>query len=191
MIKVDILAGSSIEDALQLLKEEARNQHCLCFCEFNGKELYSTDTIDEAYIKVTGSNKAEAERKRKEWLDEYNRREAEHKSRIPDLTEEYRKKARGLVLDERLEFWDKVVPIRLGDIYHGMELQQTLDICAIMRDDTLTYDERLRKAYKCFMDAGHSGMSAHLTASMIVSFCPDGADVADAVMNFRFDKDGK
>jgi hypothetical protein len=48
--------------------------------------------------------------------------------------------------------------------------------------------ERLHKAYKLFMDSGHSGCYAHLTANMIKRFCPDGADVADAVMNFRFDK---
>lgn len=48
------------------------------------------------------------------------------------------------------------------------------------------YDERLHKAYKIFMDSGHSGCSAHLIANMIKRFCPDGADVADAVLNFRF-----
>lgn len=69
-----------------------------------------------------------------------------------------------------------------------MELDQTLDICAIVRDESLEYEQRLRKAYKCFMDAGHSGMSAHLVASMLRKFCPNGEDIADAVMNFRFDK---
>ena len=99
--------------------------------------------------------------------------------------------ARGLVLDNELDYWDKIVPIRLGDLYHGMELEQTLDICRIMRDETLSYDERLRKAYDLFMESGHSGMSAGLTASMIRRFCPDGADVADAVLDFRFEEHKK
>jgi hypothetical protein len=31
-------------------------------------------------------------------------------------------------------------------------------------------------------------MSAGLVASMLRKFCPDGEDLADAVMNFRFEK---
>jgi hypothetical protein len=31
-------------------------------------------------------------------------------------------------------------------------------------------------------------MSAGLVASMLRAFCPDGEDLADAVMNFRFEK---
>ena len=95
--------------------------------------------------------------------------------------------ARGVILESELEYWDKIVPIRLGDLYHGMELEQTLDISKIMGDDSVDYDTRLRTAYKCFMDAGHSGMSAGLVASMLRRFCPHGEDIADAVMNFRFE----
>lgn len=183
MKKIEIYGGT-IDTAMQKLYDEGEP----CFCEFNGKELYSTDSIDEAYKKVVGKTKAEFDKEQEEWHNNYERELAEHKAKIPELAEQYRKSARGLVLDNELEFWDKIVPIRLGDLYRGMELQQTLDICAIMRDESLTYDERIRKAYKCFMDAGHSGMSAALTASMIRKFCPNGYDVADAVMNFRFEE---
>ena len=69
-----------------------------------------------------------------------------------------------------------------------MELDCTLDLCKIMRDESISYDKRLREAYKTFMDQGHSGMSAGLVASMLRTFCPDGEDLADAVMNFRFEK---
>lgn len=186
MKKIEIYTGT-IYDAMQRLYNEEKTANETCYCEFNGKQLYYTDTMDEAYMKIVGMTKAEFDKKEEEWHKNYERELAEHKAKIPQLTEEYRKKARGLVLDGTLDFWDKIVPIRLDDLYRGMELQNTLDICSIMRDDSLTYDERLRKAYKCFMDEGHSGMSASLTASMIKKFCPDGADVADAVMNFRFD----
>lgn len=176
--------GCSIEAAMKKLYAEGEP----CFCEFNGKQLLSTDTIDEAYEKVVGKTKAEFDKEQEEWHNNYERELAEHKAKIPQLTEEYRKKARGLILDEALYFWDKIVPIRLDDIYRGIELQHTLDLCAIMRDESLTYDERLKKAYKCFMDEGHSGMSANLVASMLRKFCSNGEDLADAVMNFRFDK---
>ena len=186
MIKVEFYAGCEISTAMDLLYKEADETHQICKGEFNGVTLLSTDSIDEAYIKVTGKTKTDFIKTSQQKIYEYERKEAEHKAKIPVLTEEYRQKARGLVLDEELDYWDKIVPIRLSDIYHGMELGQTLDICAIMRDEKLTYDEQLQKAYKLFMDSGHSGCSAHLTANMIKCFCPNGADIADAVINFRF-----
>lgn len=182
MKELEMYGGCSIEAAMKKLYAEGEP----CFCEFNGKQLLSTDTIDEAYKKVVGKTKAEYDKEQEEWHNNYERELTEHKAKIPQLTEEYRQKARGLVLGEALEFWDKIVPIRLDDLYRGMELQNTLDLCSIMRDESLTYDERLKKAYKCFMDEGHSGMSASLVASMLRKFCPDGEDLADAVMNFRF-----
>jgi hypothetical protein len=69
-----------------------------------------------------------------------------------------------------------------------MELGCTLDLCRIMRDESISYDKRIRKAYKAFMDQGHSGMSASLVAHMLEVFCPNGYDLADAVMNFRYEK---
>ena len=135
-----------------------------------------------------GKTKAEHEKEMQDWRDAWDRHKEEHKSRIPELSEVYKKAARGVILEDQYEYWDKIVPIRLGDLYEGMELGSTLDLCKIMRDKNLTYDERLHKAYEAFMDQGHSGMSASLVASMLRKFCPDGEDLADAVMNFRFEK---
>jgi len=191
LLEIELLAGSSIDDALANLKTEANNNNCITCANFNGKILYSTDDIDIAYMKVTGKTKDAHDKNLEEKAEEYERKEKEHEAKIPELTEKYREMARGLVLDEELDYWDKIVPIRLGDLYHGMELEQTLDICRIMRDETLSYDERLRKAYDLFMESGHSGMSAGLTAAMIRRFCPDGADVADAVLDFRFEEHKK
>ena len=191
MLTADICAGSTIDEALQRVKTIERATNEVCSCNFNGKTILSTDTLDEAYKKVTGKTKYEHDEEQRKWRENYERKEAEHKAKIPELTNEYVNKARGLVKEEELEYWDKIVPIRLGDLYHGMELNQTLEACRIMRDDSLTYDERLRKAYDFFMDSGHSGMSAHLTAGMIARFCPDGKDLADAVMNFRFEDKSK
>ena len=63
-----------------------------------------------------------------------------------------------------------------------------LDCCKIMRDESLVFTERLEKAYDVFMSAGHSGMSAGLTMSMLRRFCPDGGILADACRDFRFGK---
>ena len=188
MKEVPFWGGMNVEEAYKELKEESARTNDVCFGMFNGKKILSTDTLDEAYKKVTGKTKAEFDEAQRKWHEDYERRQAEHKAKIPQLTEKYRKRARGLIIEKELDYWDEIVPIRLGDLYHGMELDETLKACQCMRDESLTYDERLRKAYDIFMDAGHSGMSAGLTASMYRRFVPNGNDLADAVMNFRFEK---
>lgn len=186
MEKIDLFAGTNLDKAIDLLKMEAEKTGESCCGEFNGKILYSTDTVDEAYMKVLGKTKAEFEEGQRRWREEYDRAEREHRARIPQLTEHYRNAARGLVRKEQLGFWDEIVPIRLGDLYHGMELQQVLDCCKIMRDESLVYAARLEKAYDVFMAAGHTGMSANLTMAMLAHFCPHGMELADACREFRF-----
>lgn len=188
MKKIETYAGQDIEDAWAALLRESANCKETCFCEFNGKTLYSTDSIDVAYVKVVGKTKAEFDEDMRRQKEEYEHQEREHKEKIPSLTEEYRKKARGVILESSYDEWDEIVPIRLRDLYQGMELGATLDLCKIMREEATPYDERLHKAYDAFMEQGHSGMSAGLVAAMLRKFCPDGADLADAVMSFRFEK---
>jgi predicted nuclease with TOPRIM domain len=186
MKKIEFLPGDSIDTAWKGLLRASAECGDTCFGEFNGREIRSTDTLDEAYMKILGKTKSEHEKEMQDWRDEYERKEKEHKDNIPNLIPIYREKARGVILEEQYEYWDKIVPIRLDDLYHGMELDATLDLCKIMRDESMSYDKRLKKAYDTFMNQGHSGMSAGLVASMLRTFCPDGHDLADAVMNFRY-----
>lgn len=188
MKEIDLFAGANLDKAIEILKKKAEQASEPCFGKFNGRTLYSTDTVDEAYMKVLGKTKAEFEEGQRKRREEYVRAEREHQARIPQLTEKYRNEARGLVLDSELEYWDKIVPIRLGDLYHGMELQQVLDCCKIMRDQSLVLSARLEKAYDVFMAAGHSGMSASLTMAMLRRFCPHGIWLADACREFRFER---
>ena len=186
MKEIEFLPGDSIDTAWKGLLRASAECGDTCFGEFNGREIRSTDTLDEAYMKILGKTKSEHEKEMQDWRDEYERREKEHKDNIPNLIPIYREKARGVILEDQYEYWDKIVPIRLDDLYHGMELDATLDLCKIMRDESMSYDKRLKKAYDTFMNQGHSGMSAGLVASMLRTFCPDGHDLADAVMNFRY-----
>jgi hypothetical protein len=186
MKKIEFLPGDSIDTAWKGLLRASAECGDTCFGEFNGREIRSTDTLDEAYMKILGKTKSEHEKEMQDWRNEYERQEKEHKDNIPNLIPIYREKARGVILEDQYEYWDKIVPIRLDDLYHGMELDATLDLCKIMRDESMSYDERLKKAYDTFMNQGHSGMSAGLVASMLRAFCPDGHDLADAVMNFRY-----
>jgi hypothetical protein len=188
MKEIEFYPGDTIDSAWKKLLKESAECEDTCFGKFNGHEILSTDTLDEAYMKIMGKTKGEYEKEMQDWRDEYDRKEKEHKNNIPNLVPGYCEKARGVILEDQYDYWDKIVPIRLGDLYHGMELDCTLDLCKIMRDESMSYDKRLRKGYDTFMNQGHSGMSAGLVASMLRKFCPDGEDLADAVMNFRFEK---
>lgn len=189
MKEVDIWGGT-IDSCLNKLREMAASENDgeVLKLKFNDSYILSTDTDDDAYLRIVGMKKKEFTEKLIKHRLEYEEREKEHKARIPELSDDYRKKARGLVLDSELDLWDKIVPIRLGDLYHGMELQQVLDCCKIMQDDSMVYAERLEKAYDVFMSAGHSGTSAGLTMSMLRRFCPNGNDLADACRDFKFER---
>lgn len=189
MKEIEFLPGSDIDSAWQELLRESADCKDTCCGMFNGKEIRSTDTLDEVYVKVLGITKADFDDLVRREREEYDHRKKEHKDKIPNLTKEYREKARGIILEDQYEYWDKIVPIRLDDLYHGMELDCTLDLCKIMRDESISYDKRLRKAYKTFIDQGHSGMSASLVSSMLRVFCPNGDELADAVMSFKFEKE--
>ena len=144
MIEINFLAGETIDTAIEKLKKISEEKNDICSAKFNGKVLYSTDTVDDAYLKVIGETKAEYDKSVKEWQENYERELAEHKARIPQLVEEYKEKAKGLILEGTEDEWNRIAPIRLGDLYRGMELQQTLDICQIMRDEEVPYNERLK-----------------------------------------------
>ena len=182
------LYGGTIDSCLKNLREMAAADKSgeVLKAVFNDSYILSTDSDDEAYMRILGMTKAEQEEIERKWREDYEAKKKAHEARIPELTEHYRKEARGIIIESELEYWDEIVPIRLGGLYRGMELDQVLDCARVMRDETLSRIERLRKAYKIFNDAGHSGMSAGLTMAMLRRFCPDGNELADACNEFRY-----
>ena len=187
------LYGGTIDSCLKNLREMAAADESgeVLKAVFNDKYLLSTDTDDDAYLRIMGKTKAEHDEEVRKWQEDYEAKRKAYEARIPELTEHYRKVARGVIVESELEYWDEIVPIRLGDIYRGMELDQVLDCARVMRDETLSRIERLRKAYKIFNDAGNSGWSAGLTMAMLRRFCPDGNELADACNEFRYDENHK
>ena len=184
MEEIELYAGCSIENAYNEL--HSRNEEC--FARFNGHILTSDDTLDIMYVKVTGKTKAQFDRKQKKRAEDYRCKENEFKKKIPELTEQYIKEAKGVIVSDKLDYWKKIVPIRLSDLYHGMELDQILTISRIMGDEETDFEDRMRKSYKIFNNAGHSFMSASLTMAMLRTFCPYGNEIADAIKEFRYDK---
>ena len=181
MKEIILYPGETLDEVWKKLLMESAECGDTCFGMFNDHKILSTDTLDEAYMKITGKTKKQFNKAIQDLHEGCKRKEKEYKDSISNLIPEYCKKARGIILEDQYDYWDKIVPSRLGDIYHGMELDCTLDICKIMRDESLSYEKRLKKAYYEFMKQGHSGLSACLVTSMIRTFCPNGNDLADAI----------
>lgn len=168
--EIDFYFGN-IEDAVKELKNYDQKGEKV-FITFNGQKLYSDiDTVDTAYQKITGKTKAEfdeAERKRNE---EYQEQKRKHKEVIPELTKQWIEKGNQILDEKYRENWAKCVPIRLGDLYQGMELEMCLDIVIELNNGCT-----LEKAKEIIESQGHSGMSFGLVCSMVKSFCDRGVE---------------
>lgn len=177
-IKIEFYGGENIESAVNILRRH-RERGELVYGEFNGEKLYSDiDDVDSAYLKITGKTKKDFDAEMKAEHERYEKQENEHREAIPELTKEWIEKGNA-VLDEKYhEKWAKCVPIRLGDLYHGMELGATLDIVK-----ELNAGCKLDIAKEIIEKQGHSGMSFGLVCSMVESFCDRGLDFVKFVRN--------
>ena len=164
--KIEFSPGENIESAV---KELISHNELVCG-SFNGQMLYSDiDTVDSAYQKITGKTKAEYDSEAKAQNDRYEEDRQKHKESIPDLTKEWIEKGNTILDEKYRETWAKCVPIRLDDLYQGMELKCCLDI-VIELNNGCTLDE----AKAIIESQGHSGMSFGLVCSMVKSFCDRG-----------------
>ena len=166
--EIEFGAGVTIESAIRELKKHAS----LVCASFNGEMLYSDiDDIDSAYKKITGKTKAEFNEDERKRHEEYIQKEEEHKLAIPNLTKEWINKG-NVVLDKRYhELWAECVPIRLSDLYHGMELGACLDIIQKLNSGC-----DIKEAKTMIENQGHSGMSFGLVCSMVGEFCDRGKE---------------
>lgn len=158
----------NIEEAVKELKSHKD----LVKGTFNGQVLYSDiDDMDSAYKKVTGSTKAEFDEARRLENVEYERQKKEHKEAIPQLTIEWIEKGNKILDKKHHKTWAKCVPIRLGDLYRGIELGNCLEIV-----EQLNKGAELEKVKPLIEDQGHTGMSFGLVCSMVREFADRGEE---------------
>jgi len=157
-----------IEEAVKELKSHKD----LVKGTFNGQILYSDiDDMDSAYKKITGSTKAEFDEARRLENVEYERKNKEHKEAIPQLTIEWIEKGNKILDKKYHKTWAKCVPIRLGDLYRGMELGNCLEIVELLNKGA-----ELEKVKPLIEEQGHSGMSFDLVCSMVREFADRGEE---------------
>ena len=120
---------------------------------------------------ILGCTKEEYERKMKERHEQQMRAEEEYQKKIPELTKEWIEKGHAILDKKYWDLWDKCVPARLKDLYHGMELGGCLDIVSALNNGC-----SLDEAKEIIGNQGHSGMSYGLMRVMVKSFCDRGEE---------------
>ena len=114
----------------------------------------------------------------RKWREEYEQHEREHEAAIPELTKVWIAKGHEVLDKKYWEDWNRIVPIRLSDLYEGMELDNTLEIVEHLNSGGL-----LKTAKTILTNQGHSGMSASLVVSMVSKFCDRGNEFMDYIRN--------
>jgi len=165
-------AGERIDSAMEKLKRQDSPASGL----FNGKMLYSDESIDSAYKKITGKTKCEFDAQMKAENEQRDKEEREHKSAILELTKEWIKKGNKILDEKYHELWTDIVPIRLRDLYRGMELGASLEIIKQLNNGCT-----LDTAKKTIEGQGHSGMSFGLVCSMVKDLCDRGNEFVNYV----------
>jgi len=142
---------------------------------FNGQILYSDiDDMDSAYKKVTGSTKSEFDEARRIENEKYQQEKKEHEEAIPKLTIEWVEKGKKILDKKHHELWTKIVPVRLGDLYQGMELGNCLEIV-----EQLNKGAELEEVKPLIENQRHSGMSFSLVCSMVREFADRGNEFVE------------
>lgn len=166
----------TLEETVNLLLAHNKRGEKIC-TKFNGVTLYSdTVTMDDAYKQVTGRTYAEFKADEKRWFDESERKEREWKEKLNKAAEFWKESGRNTLDKEYWDEWDKIVPIRLEDLYKGMELGSTLEIV-----DALNNGCDMEEAKKIIKNQGHSGLSYLLVCAMVKEFCKRGEEFANYV----------
>ena len=161
----------NIEEAVKELKSHKD----LVKGTFNGQILYSdVDDMNSAYKKVTGKTKAQFDEAEKQRQIEYKCQQKEHKDSIPKLTIEWVEKGKKILDKKHHKLWTKIVPIRLGDLYQGMELGNCIEIVEQLNKGT-----ELEKVKPLIEGQGHSGMSFGLVCSMVREFADRGNEFVE------------
>lgn len=168
--KVEFCCGQSLADCvLELVKYAAKGKF-VC-ADFNGHMLYSdTVSMDSASLEITGNTYFDKLNERELNRQRLIKEEEEHQKEVPELAKAWIKKGHKILAEDKWKQWDECVPIRLSDLYHGMELGMCLDIVKTINE------ESLEKAIEVMNSQGHSGMSWGLMKSMVATFSDKGEE---------------
>ncbi|PAV30197.1 hypothetical protein CIL05_06950 [Virgibacillus profundi] len=173
--------GNTIEGVVNLLLEyKIRGK--LVYGEFNQHYLYSdTVDMDVAYKAITGKTKTEFDEGQRKSREDVERRDREHEDKIPELEQYWMKRGKEVLAEDKWKLWDEIVPVRLRDLYQGMELGNCLSIVEILGGGQKGDVDTLEVAKKEIDRQNHSGMSYGLVCSMVGEFSDRGKEFVEYV----------
>lgn len=169
--EIEVEWGYDVMTVSMALKD-LNNKGYNAYVKFNDKILFSDEDgdLDHAYLKVVGETYDAFEKKKEVFFERIIREEEEFIKQKQSLIEEYIKKGHEILDEKYWEKWDEITPIRVSDIYHGMELSNGLEII-----EALNEDKSFEECKSLFSDE-HSGMSYGLTAAVVAEFADRGKE---------------
>lgn len=171
--EIKFMAGMSIGRAVEELLKH-KEQGDLVYGVFNGHYLYSDSvTTDTAYMLILGESQEQHQKELQKSADKAEIRRQEHVKAIPEKARHWISEGEKVLESDKLEYWTRIVPIRLGDLYQGMELKQTLDLIKLLHED------RYEEADSLIYTQGHSGMSYALIKQMLIELDSKGQYFVD------------
>lgn len=163
---------SSSSDIEKCVKEllAYKEKGALVYGCFNGHKLYSDNiTIDSAYKTITGKTKAEFEDYIKSQIAAEEKANQEYKEKIPELLQYWSEQGRNILSEEKYTLWDRIVLIRLNNVFKGEELKYCLNII-----DVLKKDDTLDDAKDILFHDKHSIAFISLVCSLVKEFYEKG-----------------
>lgn len=174
--KIEFICGTSIEEAVLKLVSRGVKGEFVC-ADFNGHTLYSDMvSIDSAYKEITGDTYFEVLHKREISRERARREEEEYQKKVPELVQQWIDKGHEVLDQKYWSKWDEIVPIRLKDLYHGMELKASLEIIKPLNEGY-----GLNEAKEIIDNQGHSVMSFGLVRAIVKEFCERGSEFSDSL----------
>lgn len=178
---------SDVYEAYALMKSFKRSTGKDSFVNFNNAILYSYDSINACYIKVTGMNR---NRFKKEWRK--SKRETKRLfrrffSKRSKLRREYKEKARGILEEKYLAEWDIFVNRCLDKFDSSYLLKAILELASILNEDVAETD-RFERGKLAMEDQSHTGYTASSTFYGLQMFHKDGKAFTEYVNSVRYGK---
>lgn len=174
-IKIDY--GISLEEAMSVLHEMSKRKNMNIFADFNGFEITSEMTLDEAYVMVHGMNREDF----KNYSEEFHRNlmermEVQRKDQF-DVISYWIRQGEEVLDKEKIKLWTIMVKDALGTIYGSSLCRDCLDIVKML-DGGMNMDE-----IRCVLhQQDHTGASIMVILHMIRKLSSRGNEFSRYVL---------
>jgi hypothetical protein len=140
---------------------------------FNGHVLdsFCHNNVDRVFKEVLGVSKKDYDKVVKAKREEIRRENDEFQKRVPEIINDYIERGHKILDEKYHKLWDECVPVRVNDIYHGLECNACLDLIQMLNNGD-DFDD----VNEVFNNQDHSGLSHAMVCSMLVQLCDRGSD---------------